>query len=272
MSPGAMLSTTSSTSLASTLPKLAADGSNWIIWKTRMQVFLGAKKIIAHLDSSAAPPQEPQPPATNANNDELKMYEKEKEKFTLWTQGDTEAKHYIISTIPDSLLIKTISCKTAQELWKKICTEHEGKTKIFRMEMIRRIHNERCTDVDDVRAHFAKMVRLREELAATGETLNEENFTSILTNSLPESYGNVVSTAYTTATMNDKTPTMQQIIAVVETEFARRQISNGGSPSSTALFTNPQGPSASKRGKKKKPNRCTNVKCKYRHTHDFKDC
>ena len=41
---------------------------------------------------------------------------------------------------------------------------------------------------------------------------------------------------------------------------------------SAALFTNPQGPSASQRSKKKKPNCCTNVKCKYRHTHNFKDC
>ena len=75
--------------------------------------------------------------------------------------------------------------------------------------------------------------------------------------------------------MNGSRPTTQQIIGVVQTEYTRRQISNGGthgSSTSVALCTNPQGPSASKRGKKKKQNRCTNTKCKYRHTHDFKDC
>ena len=142
MSLGAMLSTTFSTSLASTLPKLTTDRSNWIIWKTRMQVFLGAKKIITHLDTSATPPKEPQPPASGATNDEIKTYQKEKEKCTVWTQEDTEAKHYIISTIPNSLLIKRINCKTTQELWKTICTEHEDKANIFCMEMIRQIHNE----------------------------------------------------------------------------------------------------------------------------------
>ena len=205
----------------------------------------------------------------------IKKHEKKSKQYTKWCQEDTEAKHYIFSTIPDSLIVKTINCKDVKDLWKIICKEHEDKMKIFRMEMIRRLHNEHCTDADDVRNHFAKMVHLREELAATGETLTEENFTPILTNSLPESYGNIISTAYITVTMNSQTPTTHQIIAVVESEFTRRQISNGGisgSSTSTPLFTNPQGPSASKCGKKKKPDRCTNEKCRYRHTHDFKDC
>ena len=50
MSPSMMLPTSTSTTLNSTLPKLTADGSNWIIWKMRMQVFLGAKKFAQYLD------------------------------------------------------------------------------------------------------------------------------------------------------------------------------------------------------------------------------
>ena len=149
-----MLPTSTSTTLNSTLPKLAADGSNWIIWKTRMQVFLGAKKFAQYLDGSTTSPTKPQPLDSSAKEDVVKKYEKENETYLEWTQADTEAKHYIFSTIPDSLLVKTINCATSADLWKAICTEHEGKTKMFRMEMIRRIHNERCTDADDARAHF----------------------------------------------------------------------------------------------------------------------
>ena len=240
-----------------------------------MQVFLGAKKFSIHLDNLITPPDKPQPLAAGAKEEEKKEYEKKSETYTEWVQEDTEARHYIFSTIPDSLLIKVINCQTVKDLWAVICKEHKDKTKVFRMEMIHRLHNKCCTDVDNVRIHFAKMVRLHEELAAISETLTEDNFTSILTNSLPESYGNVISTAYTTATMYSQTPTTQQIIAVVKSKFSRHQISSGGIPassSSTALFTNPQGPSASKWGKKKKPNHCTNIKCKYQHMHDFKDC
>ena len=74
------------------------------------------------------------------------------------------------------------------------------------------------------------MVQLHEELATTGETLDDKTFTSILTNSLPELYSHVVSTAYTTATIMGQSPTIEKIITIVQSEYSRRQIANGGIP------------------------------------------
>ena len=88
MSPGVMLSTTSTSH--SILPKLTADGSNWIIWKTPMQVFLGAKKLACHIDKKTTPPIEPSALASNADAATTKMYNEELEKFNEWEQGDTE--------------------------------------------------------------------------------------------------------------------------------------------------------------------------------------
>jgi hypothetical protein len=121
-----------------------------------------AKKLASHLEKSATPPPEPSALAADAKEDAIKAHEEKAEKVTEWKQEDTEVQHYIISTIPDSLLVKTMSHTVAKDIWHAICTEHEGKTKTFQMEMIRQIHNERCSDVDDVRAHFAKMLRLRD--------------------------------------------------------------------------------------------------------------
>lgn len=268
-----MLTTTTSTTLSSTLPKLTSDWSNWVIWKTRMQIFLGAKKFASHLDNSTPPPQ-PKPVAEGAKAEDFEKYEKANEKFIEWIQADTEAKHYIISTIPDYLRFKTINCKTVKDLWQAICTEHECKAKMCKMKMLRQIHSERCTDIDDVRAHLAKMLCLREELAATGESLDEANFTNVIMNSLPESYGNVTSIVHTIAVINDRVPTTQQLVAVIEAEYMRRQIANGGfpgSPAPAALYTNPQKLSSSKK-KKSKKNVCTNIKCRFRYNHEFEDC
>ena len=270
------MSTTTSTHtpFSSTLPKLATDGSNWLVWKSRMQTFVGVRKLAHHLDSLTIPPAKPEPLAKEADKAAIENHEKETEKYDEWMQGDIEVKHYIHATIPDSLHIQTINCASSKEIWETICKEHENKTQIFRMEMSRRIYSQRCTEAEDIRNHFAYMLRLREELAATGEILPEANFTSLLCNSLPPSYGNVITSAFSSAAINNTLPTTQQIISIVQTEQSRRQIAEGGIPGSStsvALYTNPKGPSASKRGKKK-PNRCTNTKCKYRHTHDFKDC
>ena len=221
-----MLSTTSTTH--STLPKLAPNGSNWIIWKTCMQVFLGVKKLAHLIDKSASPPQEPPALAQGAKDANIKDHEEKTEKVTEWRQANTEVQHYIISMIPDSLLVKTMSHTTAKDIWQAICTEHKGKTKTFQMEMICQIHNKRCSDVDDIHTHFTKMLRLCEELAATGEIITEKNFTSILTNSLPPSYGIILSATYATTTMNGKELTTQQIIAVIEEEFSRCKTANGG--------------------------------------------
>ena len=88
------------------------------------------------------------------------------------------------------------------------------------MDMSCRLYNERCGEADDIRAHFAKMSKLREELAATGRVFEEENFTSILTDSLPESYSNVILSVYASAKMNRKAVTTQDLIAVVEDEYS----------------------------------------------------
>ena len=136
-----------------------------------------------------------------------------------------------------------------------VCTEHKSKMKTFQLKMIRQLHNQCCSDIDDVRSHFAKLCQLREDLTATGETISETSFTSIITNSLPPSYGTILSSIYTTARMNKVDPTAQDIIAIVEEEYGRRQIANGGLlESSVTLFTNPQGPSSGRNKKKKKPN------------------
>ena len=231
-----------------------------------MQGFLGVKKF-THDETSTTRQR-------NAGDDEVKRHKEESEKYREWIQAEAEVKYYIMSKIPDCLLIKTINCATSKDLWNAICTEQEWKVKVLRMETNRRIYSERCAEGDDVRAHLAKMVSLREKLEATGETIDDERFASILTTSLPQSYGNVVSIICTIAIATERTPSTQQTIALVETEYARRQNSNGGSPGdSTALRTNPPRPSSSNRGKKRKgPNRCTNPKCRHRHTHEFEDC
>ena len=77
--------------------------------------------------------------------------------------------------------------------------------------------------------------------------------------------------AYTTATILNQTPTIPQIIAVVESEYSRCQIVNGGIPGSTtsvALLSHLH----KQQKKPKKKQICTNPKCRFRHNHKFKDC
>ena len=81
-----MLTNPTSTSLSSVLLKLASDGSNWIIWKTRIQVFLGAKKLAHVIDKSASLPEAPTDLATDAKETEIKEHKAKADKVVEWLQ------------------------------------------------------------------------------------------------------------------------------------------------------------------------------------------
>jgi hypothetical protein len=250
------------------LPNLEHRGSNWVVWKHRIQTLIEAKWLAHHLDHSTPPPPKPGALVEGATGEDTKIYDKAVISWKEWRQADLEVRHYIISTIPDALVIKTLNATPTKALWEAIIQECEIMSKPYQAEVLRRLQNERCAEGEDVRSHFAKMLKFHGELAATGKTVTDDHFTSILTNSLPTStYG----TIFTILEMQDKPPASRQLIEAVEEYYMRCQMANGGG-SSAALFTNPQSPSISKLGRKKDPNRCTNTRCGDRHTHEFKDC
>jgi len=236
-----MLPTSLAASSQASIPKLASDGSNWIVWKTRITILIGAKKLARLLDEATVRPPMPKTLGDKPSATETAAYETALEKCLEFDQSDMEVKHIIVSTIPDSLLIGTAKCTTASSLWKAICVEHENKTKRFVVEMLRNLQNQRCSETDDVKQHLAKLLKLREELTTTGKVIDETDFTSIITNSLPPSYDNVISSAYAAAVAINIEISTDQIISIVREEHTRRQISSGNShPTSTALFSNPQ--------------------------------
>src|ERR1700733_1846872 len=86
MSPATMQSTNASTTLTSTLPKLTSDGSNWIVWKMRMDIFLGSRDLTQYLDGSTPPPDQPHPLADDANEESVAKYEAAIEKRQAWAR------------------------------------------------------------------------------------------------------------------------------------------------------------------------------------------
>ncbi|KIM65706.1 hypothetical protein SCLCIDRAFT_52183, partial [Scleroderma citrinum Foug A] len=51
-----------------------------------------------------------------------------------------------------------------------------------------KLQETRCTEKGDLRAHFDKLRSLREQLAALGQSIGDEDFTAIILGSLPTSY------------------------------------------------------------------------------------
>jgi len=145
-----MLSNSITTSQTN-FPKLASDGSNWIVWKTRAQIYIGARKLARLLDEATVQPTKPDPLGDKPSTTETTAYETALEKYQEFNQSDMGVRDFLVSAIPDSLVIRTGKCTTASSLWKAICVEHEKKTKRFITEMFRNLQNQRCSETDDVK-------------------------------------------------------------------------------------------------------------------------
>ncbi|KAG1831651.1 hypothetical protein DFJ58DRAFT_634162, partial [Suillus subalutaceus] len=135
MSPGSIMDTTlpSTNSSLFSVPKLAEDGSNWITYKERTLMALGARGLMRYTEGRAT---KPLPFAVDASTKALtkadgtvptqaEIDELDK-KIDEYYQKDSLVKQQVFSTITDRLLLRVQNLKDASEIWKEICQIHEG--------------------------------------------------------------------------------------------------------------------------------------------------
>ncbi|KAL7281619.1 hypothetical protein ACG7TL_004936 [Trametes sanguinea] len=89
--------------------------------------------------------------------------------LTEWRKGTAIVKQLIASTIPDTLSMKIRMQPTAHKIWNALAQEFERKSCMVSVDLRRRLQEQRCSDRDDVRAHFAKLRMMRKDLAAMGQ-------------------------------------------------------------------------------------------------------
>lgn len=180
------------------IPKLAADGSNWATYRDRMVFMLKALNLADHLTSAEVPGLGSKRSASEAAPLD------EAEAALHWERDDAILKQYIMASIPDQVFIKIKGDKTAKGVWDDLNTEFEAKSRGIRDEIERRLNNEKCEGNDDVPDHFSKMDSLREELAAAGGSIPDEEYAYILLDSLPEEYDTNVMIIKTVAIVSEK--------------------------------------------------------------------
>ena len=106
MSPEAMLSSSTAAS-QNVLPKLLSDGSNWILWKARIRIYIGSKKLAHLLDETTVRPTKPEPLGNNPTDDAHVTYDTVLEKYQEFTHSDLEVQNIIVLTIPNTLFINS---------------------------------------------------------------------------------------------------------------------------------------------------------------------
>jgi hypothetical protein len=132
---------------------------------------------------------------------------------------DEVVKHLIMHSIPDDFFNRIKDGQNAREWWdnlKKIC---EWRSRTLLINLGRKLQNIRCGEDDDVRAHFAKLANLREQLAAMGEIIADRQYANILLASLPPCYDMQVCAITTNADNSGKDIDPTNIIKHISDDY-----------------------------------------------------
>ncbi|PIL29731.1 transcription factor [Ganoderma sinense ZZ0214-1] len=237
------------------VPKLAADGSNWIMYKERIltsrrppnpppwprpsiattsSASASSAKLAAAAssattegeDKSAAISQKPtasgskvqplsDPYASLLDDDYFKKVEEAKAKADEYEQHEFTTRQQIYSTISDTMLIKVKSLPVAAQVWATLVNEYEGKSEMY-----------------------ANVIRARLLTTKCAEGANE--FSATIFQSLPESYGYLL-TVLSTASRISNNPIMpMNIIQVLNEEYDRCTSQSPSSDSALAAYPSSQ--------------------------------
>ncbi|KAH9986121.1 hypothetical protein BJV77DRAFT_921951, partial [Russula vinacea] len=100
------------------IPKLAADGSNWGSYRDSMVFMLGVFDLDDHLTDGEVP----------KSGAEVETVDEAEATFR-WERDDASVKHYIASSIPNSVFILVKGGTRAKDVWHNLSTQFESQSR-----------------------------------------------------------------------------------------------------------------------------------------------
>ena len=234
--------------IKSSVPKLQSDGANWVTYRDRLILALESLGLDIHLNNDKAPKE------YSAKGEVGGL-----DAATRWKRGESGTKQLIAATIPETIFSQIKGGTRAKEMWEALKKLHEERSRVTRVTLLRKFRNLKCEEEGDVRTHFDELAHMREQLAAMGKTIDEDDYVDILLASLPSSYQPSVSAINASTRLGNNTIKSDDVIQLMTDEYERlTQDNKKAQPSQDQAFT-----ADSKRKE------CTNCK---RRGHVQEDC
>src|ERR1700678_4098222 len=211
------------------ISKLEADESNWVIFKDRFMFAAAAASLIDHIDGTGTVPSPPVTRTTDSGalteiqQGALDEYAAE---LLRWQSGEAIVRQAIASTISDSLFLEVRKRESAKEMWDAVRDQREKKSWMVTVDLRRKLQAEKCPESGDIRAHLVKLQIMREDLASMGGSISDEDFTSMILGSIPQSYNTYIAAITATSSLLNQTLSSTNLIDVIRDEADRRTIKN----------------------------------------------
>src|SRR5262245_53499031 len=211
-----------------TVPKLKDNASNWVDYEAKVTSALGAKGLKRFVEGKAVRPShydvenEKYVTAPNvlATDDEIEAKDK---KIDEYDQRDSAARNILLASVSPRLCSK-IRALTVPEMWVKIKQDATDRSEMHVSQIKRRLHHTAFDGtIGGMRSQLNSLTEARDELVGTGHEVTD--FTSIIINSMDESYHDFVSAVSGSARLN-KTPLEADnlvVLLIEEDDYRKRE-------------------------------------------------
>ena len=218
------------------VPKLSADGKGFVIWKERLELSIKAQGLYGHLDGTTVRPNDPPTRSETSvlTQEEVSMNDEYARNIATYLQQQAIVFQQIASTIPDSLYLKIKGKPTIKEAWDALKADFEKRSRMITIELRKKLHDIRCAENGNVRAHFDTIRTMREELASLGTTINQQDFSAIILGSLPKNYDQFLSAVTATASVLKQDLDPEDLMQTIIDEFNRCSTRSGFSKDKNA--------------------------------------
>jgi hypothetical protein len=199
-----------------TVPLLEPDGSNYVMWKLRLEITMASKGTLGHLDGTAVEPPKPDP----ADAVSVEVHQK-------WQEKEYLARWQLTRSIRDVTLQKIATKPSVHEMWTAIKNGYESKTSLVQADLRAKFYSLRCNEKSDLRAHLDKFRAMHADLSAVGVKIDDAEYASVIMKSLPKTYASYLSTLSASAHLLNKTLDPDAMITYLLDESDRQKIFNG---------------------------------------------
>ena len=159
------------------VPKLAADGLNWVVYCDRMVWAMELRALADHLTNQNVPQAYAAAGVVNGLD-----------APTRWGLGEAAVKQAIAASVPDSVFMHIKGNTRAMDVWNALRALFKGHTQMIIVDLCRQLQTSKCREDDNVCTHFDTLANLCEQLATMGNTISDNEYASILLGSLPTAY------------------------------------------------------------------------------------
>src|ERR1700761_4803943 len=148
------------------VPKLAADGSNWV-YRDRMIWAMDSRDLADHLTNDTMPTTYG---AAGTVGGVMAP--------TQWVASKRTLKHTIAALVPDSVFNKIKSSTRAKDAWDALKALFEGRSQMIAVDLHRKIQSLKCGEDENVCTHLNNVANLHEQLATMGTTIPDSKYAS----------------------------------------------------------------------------------------------